>query len=198
MALSRIVRRGGIAAVCLLAVGVGLTLLMGGSCKGAADPAAEKVFMSKLGHTSVTVFPTGVRESKDFRYNAAAADALADFLTEQKLATVTRSDHDVPITSKWGINEAKMFKGSAKDLADYVKAHPISTDYAMMAEYLMGGNGKAVGVHVYVVTKDGVIAYGSLWNSHQKAFSSVDPKTVEDCTKVLLKGLPVDLVKPTG
>lgn len=180
---------GGVSALVALAVVVGLNM---GGCGGVADPAAEKQFMQVLGETTVTVFPTCVREGKQLRDDADSAARIRAFLEDENLAKAVRSDVHVPITSEWGMNQARMFRDSAADFAAFVKANPIDTEYAVMAEYLFGKS-EAGGVHVYVVRKDGVIAYGSLWNSHQKVFSDVSPRTVDECTDVLLAGLRVDL-----
>ena len=50
----------------------------------------------------------------------AAASTIGDFLTQNGLATVTVAAAEVPITSQWGMNQAKMFKDSAADFSAYI------------------------------------------------------------------------------
>jgi len=161
--------------------------LVHGGCGGIVDEAAEKQFKQDLGTTSITVFPAAVRRDK-VSYDPNAARQLGDFLKERKLADATVSDADVPLTGPWHANEAKMWRESAAALAAYVKDHPIQTQYAVLPEYLfLGGKGTVGGVHVYVVDKDGRVAAGALLNSHHRPFADAKPKTVEDCTALLIK-----------
>lgn len=173
------------------AAGPALLALTG--CQGPVDPNAEQAFKQKLGSTSVTVFPAFIRHGADGLYDPNAAVKIAAFLNEQKLAQASASTVEVPLTGEWRINQAKMFRISAESFAAYVKANPIETDYALLPEYLMGGGGGVGGVHCYLVSRDGTLAFGILLNSHQKIFSDANPKTKEDCTGILLEALRIDL-----
>jgi hypothetical protein len=173
-----------------------LAFSMGG-CGGAVDPKAEKALHDKLGSTSITVFPAFVRDGEQQRYDAAAATAIGDLLTSEKLATVTISTAEVPINSKWGMNESRMYRDSVADFRAYVLKNPIATEYAVLPEYLIGGKGAVVGVHLYLLDAKGTCAYGIGLNSHHKAFTDVDPKNVDDCTKIVLNVMKEEL-KPAG
>jgi hypothetical protein len=166
-----------------------VALLLGG-CGSIVDPAAETQFKQALGSTTMTVFPAVV-QTESVAYEPAAAQRLAQFLTDQELAEATVSDAQVPITGGWSYDESKMWRESARALATYVQEHPISTQYAMLPEYLgVTGARQVGGVHLYVVDKDGKIAAGLLLNSHHKAFAEVNPKTADDCTALLVKVIP--------
>ena len=166
-------------------------LLTLGGCGSIVDAAAEKQFKQDVGSTSITVFPAALRRDQ-ITYDAGAARQLADFLTARKLADATASEAEVPLTGSWHANQATMWKESAQALAAYVKEHPIKTRYALLPEYL-GGKEAAVGVHLYVVREDGKVVSGFLLNSHWEAFKDVTPKTVADCTTVLLNQLNAEL-----
>ena len=166
-----------------------LAPLMIGGCKGVADPQAEKRFRAEVGNTSITVFPTYVRDGEQHRYDAESARTLAAFLSETGIATAHVSTAEVPLTTEWGMNQARMFAHSATDFSRHVKTNEIDTNHAMLAEYLIGGRSVPVGVHVYVVERGGAIAYGTLSNSHHAAFTAVDPQTIEDCTEVAKRTL---------
>jgi hypothetical protein len=171
-----------------LALGSTLVLLIGG-CGGIIDEQAERTLMDTLGDTSIAVFPAFVRDGQQARYNADAARQIGQFLTGEKLAAATVSQAQVPITSQWGMNQAKMLRASAADFTAYVQAHPIQTDYALLPEYLIGGQGVVVGVHCYVVDEGGKVAFAVLLNSHHQTFADAQPKNVEDCTEVLIQVL---------
>jgi hypothetical protein len=171
----------------------GSTALVVGGCGGIVDKPANARLREKIGNTSVTVFPAFVREGRQAKYDADAAGAIGDLLTEESLAAVTVSDAEVPITSKWGMNQAKMFRGSAADFSTYVRDNPVETEYALLPEYLIGGRGTPVGVHLYLVDAEGVVAYAFLNNSHHKVFTDVNPKTPDDCTAIVLSNLRGDL-----
>jgi len=102
------------------------------------------------------------------------------------------SDAHVPIPGPWHSNQARMLAESAESFASYVKAHPISTEFALMPEYLMFRS-HAGGVHCYVADAQGRLAFVILQNSHWTEFAEVDPKTPDDCTQVLILALEDEL-----
>jgi len=176
----------------LVALGGTVTLSLGG-CGSIIDPADEQQFKQDLGSTSMTVFPAAVRR-ETITYDAAAARQVAEFLTTQQLGDATASDAEVLLTGPWHANEAAMWKESAQALAAYVKEHPLQTRYALLPEYLILGGTHAVGgVHLYVVRDDGKVVFGFLLNSHWEAFNTVNPKTVADCTTLVLNQLRTEL-----
>jgi hypothetical protein len=168
-----------------------LVLNMGG-CQGVLDEEANRAFRASLGGTSVTVFATYVRDEPG-RYDPEAARAAADLFESRGLARVAISDAEVPIAGEWHSNQAKMFAESTQAFAAYLAAHPVDTDYAALAEYLIGGRGVPVGVHFYLLDGAGKCAYAVLSNSHHTEFQAVDPQTVADATEVLLRRLRQDL-----
>ena len=178
---------------CLGALCGALALAVGGCRGGIIDDKAEARLRAAIGNTTITVFPAFVRDGEQNRYEATAAKTIADFLTEADLATATVSTAEVPITSKWGMNQAKMFRGSATNFREYVGRHPLETDYALLPEYLILGRGAVGGVHVYLVDAEGTVAYASLFNSHHEEFNDVAPKTVDDCTTIVINALRADL-----
>lgn len=183
--MTRETRRGIRVGAGLAALAAGAMLLMGG-CGGIVKPEDEAAFRAALGSTSMTVYPTYVRIGAGGTHDAASAEALADWLKEQKLADVVVSSEQVPLRGEWRMNQARMFRTSVEAFSQYVREHPPTTQYAVMAEYLMGAEDRVGGVHLYFLKADGTPAFGFLQNSHHEAFQSVDPKSREDCTKVLL------------
>ena len=148
--------------------------------------------MESLGNTSFTVFPAFVR-GEETSYDGDAARAIGEFLVGDGLAEAAVSEEEVTITGSWGRNQAKMLEESAADFATYVKEHPLETDYALLAEYLIGGRGNPIGIHCYIVDAAGRIAWARLWNSHHDPFSQAILNTPEDCTALLIQELPGEL-----
>jgi len=166
----------------LLFAAVGLCLIHG--CNGIADPVAREAFLDDLGTTSLTVYPAYVRRRAG-QYDAPAAERLADFLRAEGLAEVVVSEAQVPITGPWHHNQARMLRESAETFAAYLGDHPIQTDYALLPEYLFGREA-AGGIHCYVLDREGTVAYAVLLNDHWPPFAEAAPRTVDDCTDVLI------------
>jgi hypothetical protein len=169
------------------------TLWASAGCGGIVDEQANKTFIERLGHTSVTVYPAFVRIAKESEYEPGVTDAIAAFFTDQGWATVEVSEDQVPITGGWRMNQARMLRESAEDFAKYVVEHGIQTDYALLPEYLTGGAGHVGGIHCYILDTEGTVAYATLLNSHHRPFQEAQPQTVADCTAVLIVILHDDL-----
>ena len=166
----------------LVVTAVGVCSLRG--CRGIAEPAARETFLDSLGTTSITVYPAYVRR-RTGAYDEATAERLAGFVRAESMAEVTVSDEQVPITGPWHHNQARMLQESAESFAAYGRDHPIRTDYALLAEYLFGRDA-AGGIHAYVLDAEGTVAYAVLRNDHWRPFAEVAPRTVDDCTDVLV------------
>jgi hypothetical protein len=153
-------------------------------------------FLASLGDTTVTVFPVVVRRST-LTYDEAGAVTLAEFLNSSGLARATVVGRQVPISGGWHMNQARMWRESAASFGEFVRANPIGTRYALLAEYL-GGPKEVGGIHVYVVDAQGAVAFQVLLNSHWKEFSRANPKTESDCTAVVIDVLRDRLKKSSG
>ncbi len=162
-----------------------VAILAAQGCHGVADPAAERAFRAGVGESTITVYPAFVRDGMNHRYDAASAQRIANML-EHRGAEVKRSEAEVPITGGWHMNQARMFRESTESLANFVRENPIDTEYALLAEHIIGGRGDPVGIHCYAVDAEGTPALAVLLNSHFTEFTSANPKTVEDCTDILL------------
>ena len=158
----------------------GLVGLSMGGCNDVVDEEAEQTLYNALGKTTLTVFPCFIREGQEARYDATEAGKIRLFLSEAELATVAEDDAEIPITSIWGSNQAKMFRGSLSDFRAFIEQRPPSTEYALLTEYLIGAKGIPVGIHVYLLDAGGRPAYVRLLNSHHARFKAVDPRSV--CT----------------
>lgn len=172
-----------LAAVATLAT---LFTLNAGGCGGVVDSQAEKQFQADAGRITVTIFPAYLRDGRAGGYDDAAATTIADALRERNLATVTVSAVHIPFSGRPNFNQAKMLRETLAEFAEYVRTHPIETDYALIPEYLIMGNGHVGGVHALLVDKQGTCAYALGLNSHHEPFQRVDPKSPEDGTRIVL------------
>lgn len=178
-----------------LATLAGAGLLLG--CKGPIDPAAHDQLLKDLGDTSITVFPTLVRTALR-TYDEPSAARVGAYLTAERLAAVTYSKQKVDFPGEWAVDQSRMFRESVEAFRKHVEENPLTTEYGLVAEFLLGtapGDHEAVGIHAYVLTKEGKLALGVGLNSHQKLFADAKPRTVDDCTRVLIDALKQELQK---
>ncbi|MCK6446813.1 MAG: hypothetical protein L6Q99_10510 [Planctomycetes bacterium] len=167
----------------------GLVVLATASCAGPnVDRAAQERFLAELGRTTVTVFPAHVNRAGGEEFDERAAARIAALANERGWFDARTSSSHVSLPTAWYMNEAKMLGDSAAAFADFVREHPVETRYALIADYLLGTHGVG-GVHVVVVDGEGRVVDVSLWNSHWDAFREVQPKDVDGCTEVVLRGL---------
>jgi len=155
-------------------------------CRGPIDPQAEKRFAQALPTASVTVYPAVVRSASPQDHDPQAAERIAARLRTCGAAARTSDEH-VIITGGWRTNQSAMWRQSAGAFQQHVRTHPIDTDYAVLAEYLIGARGEALGIHAYVVDAQGQLVGGLLLNSHNRLFAKAKPSTPDACTSVLLE-----------
>lgn len=167
----------------------GLAVLATAGCAGPnVDRAGQERFLGELGHTTVTVFPAHVNRAGAEEFDARAAERIAALANERGWFEARTTTSRVSLPTVWYMNEAKMLGESAAAFGAWVREHPVETRYALIADYLLGERGVG-GVHVVVVDGDGRVVDVSLWNSHWDAFKEVEPRDVDGCTEVVLRGL---------
>jgi hypothetical protein len=176
--------------------GVAFVLVTLWGCQFPVDRAAKEAFWSGLGDTSITVFPAFVRGGKGNSYDRSAAERIGGFLTENNLAEVTLSDAHVPITGSWHASQPTMLREGAEAFAEYIKRHPVATEFALLPEY-MTDRSRVRRLHCYVVDAQSRLAYIVLRNSKWSEFAEVKPKVVDDYTEVLIRVFEEEL-RPVG
>jgi hypothetical protein len=177
----------------LLVALAALLLLSAVACTSIVNEDLTDDFKSRLGDLSMTVYPAFVRgrTAGDSGYDSLVADRLAAFLVTSGRAVAEASSDEVPLAGEWQSNQAAMWKASALSFAEFVAAHPVETDFALVAEYLIGGE-QAGGVQCYVVNTTGDVVWGCHLNSHFDVFADADPKSPAACTEVLIAFLRDD------
>jgi hypothetical protein len=177
---------GGLVAVLL--GGFILIWVISGGPVSYIDQAARDQFRSDLGHTSITIYPTLVREGYEESFDLKSAREIASFLNEQGFATATVAEEEPAVQTIGHRNELRVAAASALSLAQFVEGKPLETPYALMAEYFISPkDGRVMAVHYYLVTKAGRVADAGVINSHYRIFQEIDPRTLEDCTQVAIR-----------
>lgn len=179
-------------------------------CFGLVDKEQSDEFLADLGSTSMTVYPTYIKrmaknesgkplgyDSEDSTYDSAETQRLAAFLRCECLASVTLSTEEVPLDRDWQRTQYGILKASSRAFGDHVAAHPIETEYAMMAEYAIP-HSSVWAVHAYVVNARGELVWVAHLNSHFDVFSNINPQSPSDGTDVLLAFLRTGLPDPPG
>ncbi len=146
----------------------------------------QKQFEAALGKTSFTVFPAVVRMGRVTQHDEAAAREIAARLAASGLGETVVRTEPVEFAIRGSFNQAKMYQRSHAEFREYIRTHPVATEYALLPEYLLSTNGNVGGIHLYVVRRDGADAGGVLLNSHWKEYRAVQPRSVQDATKALL------------
>ncbi len=175
----------------LASLAVALALAMGG-CAPIQDPAARAQFVKSFPTAKVTILPACVRTSAaTHTFDPAAAEALAEAWRAHG-GSASVGEAQVALTGVWHMNQQQVMRDSAAAFGEFVKAHPFDTEYALLPEYLVGRS-EVIGIHAYVVDRQGKLAFLLGYNSHQKVFSQVKPKNGADATTVLVNAFKEEL-----
>jgi len=168
------------------------------SCTSLVNEKQMEKFFADLGNTSMTIYPTYIkRMAKDDSgkplghdalnsgYEYKETERLAAFIRCECLAQVTVVADEVPLGGKWQKTQYGIFKTGSRAFGDYVAAHPIDTEYAMMVEYAIPFD-KVWAVHAYVVNARGEIVWILHLNEHFDVFTDINPQIPSEGTDVLL------------
>ena len=146
-----------------------------------SDGGAEASFRERLGEMSMTVFPPVVQTFAGTAYHRESRPKIAGFFTTQGLATVTESDEEVDLSKTTPRTQHERFTQNMAAFSEYLKASPVTTDYALLLEFLVTptrSGGEAVGgVQCYLLDAKGNNAFSFLMNSHHRLFNEAELKT---------------------
>jgi hypothetical protein len=145
--------------------------------------------MKKAGRSAkVAVFP--VRLSDDLASGTDAAH-LAELLSKKKLCEAKAVDSALRVKIKPSRNMQNLLWGLARTFQDNVKRNPPEADYVLLADYIMdprAGRG-AWAVHFVICDRAGEWVIVDFQNNHHGDFQSIDPKTFDDCGRLVAKRL---------
>ena len=165
-----------------------LACLLIGGCGGRADREAEQAFLGGKGLADLTVLPAVLRSGEEIRYDAREAERLAAGLTDQETARAVSGEGQAPLTAGWKASEKAMLRRSAREFRRWVRRHPVGTAYALLPEYLLGTR-MVAGVCVYVVDRQGRLAFVHRYDSNDQRYQEMMPIGPADCTNLLLGAL---------
>jgi len=142
---------------------------------------SDKLFQNDLGKIKITVFPTIVRSFNWTIYDHSSSKRIGTFFETNNLAKVHYSDKKIEMNKSTAKIQWQLFKKSMSLFADYLKVHPVNTEYALVVECLVSprrSGGKAVGgIQCYLLDSKGNNAFSFLLNSHHKLFIDAQLKT---------------------
>jgi len=121
-------------------------------------------------------------------FSPESAMALAALINDKALTRATASEDGPRFEIARNPNEQKVLWSMARQFSEYIQKNPPEADYALFADYLMGR--KAVGgVHFAICNRLGELVVVDFQNSHWPDFQSIDPRSREDCDRLVLKRL---------
>ena len=160
---------------------------------GAESKAMDKRLETmKQAGSSARVLVCPARVGGDHAEPDCAAH-LGELLNEAKLcrASVVKTA-PVMAGSGWP-NEMHVLWLFARSAREYLRQHPADSDYVLLADYWLNPSGQVWAVHFVVCDRAGEWVIADLQNNHHEDFQRIDPKTLEDCDRLVLARLKAEL-----
>jgi len=131
-----------------------------------------KEFYRSLKDKGITVFPGAAKDDNGTTYHLASRDTIGNFFQNRGVSNVHRADQEVDLQGLEGvIGQWGLFERGMSLFSDYLKANPIDSGYALMAEYVVSED--RLNIHIvqcYILDSNGEDAFSFLLNSHHKLF----------------------------
>lgn len=144
----------------------------------------SEILKKNLKTATCTVYPVHVGQQSD---KQCAVDLVAT-LNEAGLCKARTSQTDPALKIAGHSNEQKVLWDTARALRGFVKKNRPVTDYAVYADYGLSGT-KVHHVHVIVCDRSGDWVLIDMQNSHHADFQEIDPKSAEDCNRLVVRRL---------
>lgn len=165
-----------------------------GERKSGLPPKAEMKAMDarlatmqkERGDAKILIYPIQVNGVPD----PDAAKEIVDAALKAGFGKAEASDQKPSFELERSPNELKRLWDLARAFQNCVRENKPDADYALFAEYMLNEEQHSVyAVHFVVCDRAGEWVLVDLQNSHQDDFNSVNPKSREDCTKLLARRL---------
>lgn len=141
---------------------------------------------AELGTCRLEVYPVRIGDSSD----AECATRLAKAITDAGLCSAVAGDETPDLKIRGNYNEQKVLWDTARGFRRYLEAHPPAEDYALYADYAIASPGtpkaKVMAVHVVVCDRKGRWVLVDYQNSEQPDFQEIDPKSADDCNRLVV------------
>jgi hypothetical protein len=140
-------------------------------------------------NASLTILPVRVGAIEKAE-DAATASDLARMINDAGLCKAAPAKQSLLLEpSPADPNEMNNLLFMAREFRDYAKKNPPDTDYVLYADYIFTPNWEFVMVHFVVCDRQGEWVIRDLQNSHHPDYQSINPKSKEDCNKLVVKRL---------
>lgn len=139
------------------------------------------------GSARVIVYPTRVGGD---RTDQASATRLAELLDDAGLCQASVAETGPVLEGEGWPNEMKVLWLYARAARQYAREHTVDSDYVLFADYWLRPRDKGVhAVHFVICDRAGEWLIVDMQNSHQGDFQRIDPKTLEDCDRLVVERL---------
>ena len=140
-------------------------------------------------NVSLTILPVrigAIEKAED----AATASDLARMINEAGLCKAAPAKQSLLLKASMNDpNEMNKLWALAREFRDYAKKNPSDADYVLYADYIFTPNWDFVMVHFVVCDRQGEWVIVDLQNSHHPDYQSINPKSKEDCNRLVVKRL---------
>jgi len=110
-----------------------------GVYRPASDSGYDKQFQDDLGKIKITVFPTIVRSFNWTVYDQNSSKRIGSFFETNNLAKINYSNKKIDMSKSTARIQWNLFQTSKSLFADYLKAHPVNTEYAIVLHFFFYG-----------------------------------------------------------
>ncbi len=148
----------------------------------AAIEQRGEAFKKSAANATLLIYPAHAGDS----FSPESAKSISAALVGAKLTKATAAENGPKLETTPNMNEQKVLWAMAHAFSEQVKKNPPETDYVMFADYLMGKNAVG-GVHFAICNKSGELVVVDFQNNHWPDFKEIDPKTREDCDRLVIK-----------
>jgi hypothetical protein len=147
----------------------------------------RQAVMKKAGRSAkVAVFPVRLSDDEAGRTDAAH---LVKLLNKENLCEAEVVESPLYVEIRSAHNEQKLLWDLARAFQDHIKQNPPEADYVLLADYMFPRPDRAWAVHFVICDRDGEWVIVDFQNEHHGDFQSVDPKTHDDCGRLVAKRL---------
>ena len=139
--------------------------------------------------STVAVFPVRVNGKSD----SQLAVRLAEMLAKEDIGRAEASSLDPKLQIQGNTNQTRIVWDIARAFQAFLRKNPPAADYALMADYGIGrtmdGQTAAAGIQFVLCDRNGDWVVVDLQNSHHPVFQQINPKSPDDCNRVVAEAL---------
>jgi hypothetical protein len=150
----------------------------------AAMSRRREALESFAGKPTVLVYPARIGEV----YDAGSADRIAEQINARGRMVATSVAAPLTFKVTPSSNELKVLWTGARSLKALVAEAKPEADYVLVGDFALGAH-KAHAVHWYLLEADGDWVIVDFQNDHHRDFQALDPRTREDCCRLVVTRL---------